>query len=190
MSYSTQVILNPIHLFFERYSEFRYNPSRETMAQFWEMCDCYHWDKEDDERTEALAGIRDAIAQQFNAFYGDDADSLEGWHSLFRALQIQDVPDTVKGCKDLIETIHVNICDLVDHKEDVPLKHPSEDALAEYSRSSGKIYPRENAYAGGLLRFLLRQIYGKYRGRRRKGGQGEGGGQSRGGSRRRRRRHD
>ncbi|KAJ3997377.1 hypothetical protein F5050DRAFT_1435198 [Lentinula boryana] len=161
---------NPIQAFFEHYGLFDYNPARETMAQFWELCDLYNWDGESDERKEALAEIRGAIAQQFNAFYGSDAESLNGWHSLYQALQIADIPDTVQGCKDMIETIHVNICDLVDHKEDVPKKHRTEAELAEYSRRTGKIYPRENAYAGGLLRFLLRQITGEYHGRRRDGG--------------------
>jgi len=34
----------------------------------------------------------------------------------------------------------------------------SEKDLSEYTISSGKYFPKENAYAGGLLRFLLRQI--------------------------------
>ncbi|KAJ3879748.1 hypothetical protein F5051DRAFT_325219 [Lentinula edodes] len=169
---------NPIQLFFSSYSEFTYDPSGKTMAQFWELCNLYSWDRNSDERAEALAKMRDAIAQQFNAFYGTDADSLDGWYNLFQALQVQ-IPDTVKGCKDLIRTIHVNICDLVDYslgEQNVPPElHVSQEALAEYSRREGKIYPRENAYAEGLLRFLLREITGTYQGRRGKDGQRRGG---------------
>ncbi|KAJ3746104.1 hypothetical protein DFH05DRAFT_1483715 [Lentinula detonsa] len=178
---------NPIQAFFERYGSFDYDPAGETMPQFWKLCDLYNWDRDSDEREEALTEIRDAIAQQFNAFYGSDVESLNGWHNLYRALQIADIPDTVQGCKDMIETIHVNICDLVDHKEDVPQKHSTEDELAEYSRRTGKIYPRENAYAGGLLRFLLRQITGEYHGKRRDRGQQRGGRKGRQGSKRHRR---
>ncbi|KAJ3897733.1 hypothetical protein F5879DRAFT_995611 [Lentinula edodes] len=194
MASATQTTSNHIQSFFEQYPRFTYDPTRETMIQFRCMCRLYGWRHDSEERKQALAGVRDAIALQFNAFYGSGANSLNGWHSLYRALQVPDIPDTVKGCKEGIKTIHVNICDLVDHKEDVPTKHPSEAALAKYSHSSGKIYPRENAYAGGLLRFLLRQIYGEYHGQRREGvqrrrGQGQGGGHGKlqGGSNRRHR---
>ncbi|GAW07583.1 autophagic vacuole formation-like [Lentinula edodes] len=148
------------------YPEFTYDPSGQTMAQFWELSNLYGWDRDSDERADALAKMRDAIAQQFNAFYGSDADSLDGWYNLFQALQVQDIPDTVKGCKDLIRTIHVNICDLVDYslgeEDDPPELHVSQEALAEYSRREGKIYPRKDAYAEGLLGFLLREITGTY----------------------------
>lgn len=34
----------------------------------------------------------------------------------------------------------------------------SERDLSQYTISTGKFFPRENAYAGGLLRYLLRHI--------------------------------
>lgn len=46
-------------------------------------------------------------------------------------------------------------------------------ALSEYTKTSGKFFPKENAYAGGVLKFLLRQIMrppGEGNGRRRQGG--------------------
>lgn len=59
-----------------------------------------------------------------------------------------------------MEAVFVNICDLVDapHSSEPLLLFDSEYDLAEYSKSEGKIYPKENAYAGGLLRHLLRRI--------------------------------
>lgn len=59
-----------------------------------------------------------------------------------------------------MDAVFVNICDLVDARtsgREVPL-FDSELRLAEYSKKSGKIYPRANARAGGLLRHLLRWI--------------------------------
>ncbi|KAJ3773145.1 hypothetical protein FB446DRAFT_642217 [Lentinula raphanica] len=167
---------NPIRDFFDSYPDFDYDEAGETMAQFWELCEECGWEDESDEKKEALNGIRDAIAQQFNAIYGSDAESLDGWHNLFRALQVPDIPDTVEGCKTRIDMIHVNICDLVDFRNDRPAQlFDSESLLAAYSRRTGKIYPKDNAYAGGLLRFLLRQISGPgaYHGRRRSGGHGQ-----------------
>lgn len=34
----------------------------------------------------------------------------------------------------------------------------SEKKLSEYTKSTGKFFPRDNAYAGGLLKYLLRRI--------------------------------
>lgn len=67
----------------------------------------------------------------------------------------------------LVKSLYVNICDLVDYsisRREVQLFDTLED-LAEYSRMQGKIYPRENAYAKGILRFLLREIFSVGRGR-------------------------
>ncbi|KIK64219.1 hypothetical protein GYMLUDRAFT_71635 [Collybiopsis luxurians FD-317 M1] len=165
-------ISNPIETFFSQYSEYDYDSTRETMDQFWELCDLLAWDREDPERLEALNGVRDGIAQQFNAFYGNDENNLNAWHNLYRALGEKDVPGSTEKCKKDIRGFHVNICDLVDyslHGGSLPGHFNTQEDLAQYSRSSGKIYPRENAYAGGLLKFLLREIYGTYHGRHRKG---------------------
>lgn len=59
-----------------------------------------------------------------------------------------------------MDAIFVNICDLVDmrHTGEPVEIFPSERRLATYSKKSGNIYPKKNAYAGGLLRYLLRHI--------------------------------
>lgn len=56
---------------------------------------------------------------------------------------------------------HVNLIDLeVDFPNSNDTIHifPSELALSEYTKGTHKICPRENANAGGLLRFPLRRI--------------------------------
>ncbi|KAF5364730.1 hypothetical protein D9757_012483 [Collybiopsis confluens] len=135
------------------------------------------WDHEDPERNVALDRVRDAIAEQFNMFFGSDVNDLNAWNNLFRALRIVEVPDTIDQCKKAIRGIHVNICDLVDYSLNTgynsePKIFDTENELAECSRASGKIYPRDNAYAGGLLKFLLREIFGKYYGNKRKNRKG------------------
>lgn len=54
----------------------------------------------------------------------------------------------------------VNIVDLVDTPTtQEPVVHfETERALSEYTKSTGKFFPAESAYAGGLLKFLLRRI--------------------------------
>ena len=90
---------NPIREFFDQYPEFSYDPTEETMAQFWGLCNLKGWEHDNPERNEALNDIRNAIAQQFNQFYGSDVNDLNGWHNLCQALQVGDLPDTVNGCK-------------------------------------------------------------------------------------------
>jgi hypothetical protein len=56
--------------------------------------------------------------------------------------------------------MYANMVDLVD----VPITlrfvdhFKTEVALSQYTKRHGKYFPLENAYAGGLLKFLLRQI--------------------------------
>ncbi len=57
-------------------------------------------------------------------------------------------------------SVHVNICDLVDAPLlGKPKLFPTESALAEYSKRTGKIFPRSNIHSGSLLRYLLRRIF-------------------------------
>jgi hypothetical protein len=57
-----------------------------------------------------------------------------------------------------IKTIHVNLVDLVDVSRDAIELFPSLEELREYTIGSGKFFPKRSAYAGGVLKFLLREI--------------------------------
>lgn len=46
----------------------------------------------------------------------------------------------------------------------------TKDALVEYTIREGRYFPKEDAYAGGLLKYLLREIHNKYEGSRGKRG--------------------
>ena len=59
---------------------------------------------------------------------------------------------------------------------------PTEVALSEYTKSTEKYFPKDNAYAGNLLKFLLRQIMNPHRSRN-EGGRGRGRRRGRGGRR-------
>ena len=54
--------------------------------------------------------------------------------------------------------MHVNLVDLV--LEEGPVhKFKTVKELSEYTRATGKFFPRDDAEAGGLLRYLLRHIF-------------------------------
>lgn len=65
---------------------------------------------------------------------------------------------------------HVNLSDLLDSvRTNSPVKIFATHAdLANYTRSQGRYFPKEDAYAGGLLKYLLREIDNTYHGRRGK----------------------
>jgi hypothetical protein len=57
-----------------------------------------------------------------------------------------------------IETIHVNLVDLVDCSGHNVELFSSLEELREYTIESRKFFPKGSAYAGGILKFLLREI--------------------------------
>jgi hypothetical protein len=53
----------------------------------------------------------------------------------------------------------VNLVDLVDPcGRDIDLFSSLEE-LRVYTKKNGKYFPKESAYAGGVLKFLLREIF-------------------------------
>ena len=66
------------------------------------------------------------------------------------------MPPSNNGQK--IKRIHVNLVDLVDTSGVQAELFCSLEELREYTIESGKFFPKESAYAGGILKFLLREI--------------------------------
>ncbi|KAI0700166.1 hypothetical protein BC835DRAFT_1266723 [Cytidiella melzeri] len=146
--------------FFAQYPTFDYRPSQPVMAEFYRLCDHKGWDKDDPAKANARELLREAMAHHFNAIYGTDVDDLQAMHNMCTTLRINPVPPTVAKCRQAIQGIYVNICDLVDEPQThvPPMLFPTELALSEYTKRTGKYYPRENIHTGDLMRFLLRQI--------------------------------
>ncbi|SJL12817.1 uncharacterized protein ARMOST_16248 [Armillaria ostoyae] len=107
--------VTPIQAFFAQYPEFSYDPSGETMEQFWSMIRQFGWLRDDTRKTEALSGIQDAIAQQFNDIYGGNAGDLGAWQRLWEMVGEGDMPTDINACRAAIKRVFVNICDLVDY---------------------------------------------------------------------------
>ncbi|KAI1792899.1 hypothetical protein LXA43DRAFT_972240 [Ganoderma leucocontextum] len=130
------------------------------MDEFYAMCDSFGWhDRDDEERELARDRLRDAMVKQFNNVYGTDVDDLVAWQDLCRALELDPVPSKLRQCRTAVMGIHVNICDLVDAPMlGKPKLFPTEVALADYSKRTGKMFPRDNIHSGSLLTYLLRHI--------------------------------
>ncbi|RYN63049.1 hypothetical protein AA0117_g12856 [Alternaria alternata] len=154
----TEQDLDAISAFFTQYSEFPYDPKSSVAEEFYRMCDFFAWDKDCEEREQARRVFNDALVIRFNGLYGTDVADIENWHKLCVALYIEPLPDTIHHCKKKIKTIHVNLVDLVDVSRDAVELFPSLEELREYTIDSGKFFPKRSAYAGGVLKFLLREI--------------------------------
>jgi hypothetical protein len=79
----------------------------------------------------------------------------------------------------IIADTHVNIFDLIEadrSQQPIPydLIFESEGDLAEYTRDDCLYFPRTNEVAGGLLKYMLRQIINPGASHRRRGGYGRG----------------
>ncbi|KAH3904928.1 hypothetical protein HBI56_235570 [Parastagonospora nodorum] len=149
---------NAIGTFFSQYLEFDYNYENGVAEEFYRMCDFFNWERDDGEREEARRAFKDAMVVQFNALYGTDITKIENWHRLCVAVCIEPLPTTIAECKEEIKNIHVNLVDLVDTSSRKIELFASLEDLKVYTIGNGKYFPKESAYAGGVLKFLLREI--------------------------------
>ena len=87
--------------FFERYPDFRFDPSSSATAQVHRMCDLYKWNPHGEERKAAFQGFKDALSQQFNHTYGTEVDDLRSWQKLCQVLRIKPIPQDLGTCQDV-----------------------------------------------------------------------------------------
>ncbi|KIY63283.1 hypothetical protein CYLTODRAFT_142645 [Cylindrobasidium torrendii FP15055 ss-10] len=155
-----------------------YDPSQDTMRQFQDRT--HFFDK--DERDRAREELRRAVKAQFTSAYGADLNDITSWHNLLDVLRVEEKPNDLARCRQLVRGVYVNIYNLVDYSMDITshadglLLHATERELSEYTNARKKYYPEEEAEDNGLLRFLLRRIIHP-RDEPVRGGRGSGRGQ-------------
>jgi len=88
----------------------------------------------------------------------------EGMYSISQRLQ--KLITALRG--QAVQKVHVNLVDLVDTGGEQVEIFDSLSELQDYTFETGKFFPKESAYAGGVLKALLREILNKRR--RRTGG--------------------
>jgi hypothetical protein len=164
--------------FFSSYPYFTLNEDAPPTREFLRLKRLNRWEDGDEEYTEARERFADALAEDFNATYGTDTNNIDHWHTLCRVLRIDPVPEDISACRKVciieqneshiqiahsfvsaqaVKSRHINLVDLVYHADRVQT-FPSIRALAKYSIRRKKIFPKESAKAGGILRYLLRPI--------------------------------
>ncbi|KAI9446872.1 hypothetical protein F5148DRAFT_988434 [Russula earlei] len=143
--------------FFSSYPNFTLNPDAPPTREFARLRRLNHWEDGDEEYVEARERFADAVAEDFNVAYGTDINNIDHWHALCHILGVEPVPESISACRKAVKSKHVNLVDLVYHQDKVQV-FPSIKALAKYSKKQGKIFPKDSAKAGGILRYLLRPI--------------------------------
>jgi hypothetical protein len=163
--------------FFQDVTERKFDPSQRTMAQFQRAVNGNCVDRQT--RKEWRSGLVNTVADVFNDAFGTEVN-LENMQKLCRLLRCRDIPDTLWECKEarpsafsltqltthhgfvqIIGRSHVNIFNFLDAElGKFPVQiFETEEELAKYTRKTEQFFPRSNSVAGGLLRFLLRQIH-------------------------------
>ncbi|PCD36563.1 hypothetical protein FGRA07_07567 [Fusarium graminearum] len=122
------------------------------------MSDLFDWDRDDED--DAKRDFKAAMVKQFNDIYGTDPDNLENWQKLCHVLNIEPAPTSLEACRERVRRTHVNLVDLVETANTgLPVQaFKNLKQLQDYTVENGRFFPKDSAYHGGLLRFLLRQI--------------------------------
>jgi hypothetical protein len=127
------------------------------------------------------------IAQEFENYFGNETN-LANWQNLCEDVGIKDDLNSIRKCKlvrrplslnnskgdeylgtlliilpclQALNGVWVNIHDLLDavNNNSKPRIFKTERALAAYTMSTGKIYPKKEAKKGGPVRALLAHIF-------------------------------
>ncbi|TFK21860.1 hypothetical protein FA15DRAFT_706874 [Coprinopsis marcescibilis] len=150
--------MTPLEDFFSEYDDFDYQPRRSATSEFHRLCRHKQWGRYDADRDEAHENFKSALVREFNLNYGTEA-SLEGWQALCERLGVDPIPTTLKAAREAVKATHVNLVDLTQGADgrDVVI-FPTEVALSNYTKETGRFFPRDHLEAGDLLRNLLRRI--------------------------------
>ncbi|KAH0828875.1 hypothetical protein J3R83DRAFT_2262 [Lanmaoa asiatica] len=182
----------PLETFFAGFAAvgFSYQPATSAQKNFARLCQVSGWARNSPARADAREGFKDALVQQFNFLYGVDGNDLAAWQNLCKTIGIEPFPDSIDECRkvggtmifiivcsshgaQLVWDAHVNIVDLIEAvRTGRPVRQfPTLDELAAYTKRTDRFFPKQNAYQGGLLKELLREIINPYFGKRRNGSQ-------------------
>lgn len=161
------------------------------------MCEFFGWRKDSNDmypvqRQKASANFRVAMVRTFNQKFGEDVEVKRACLFLCTVIGVEPMPNTIEDMKEVSQAVqsamgdhesrtqtntlqavldtHVNLSDLLDSvRTGSPVRIFATHAeLVNYTRSQGRYFPKEDAYAGGLLKYLLREINNTYHGRRGK----------------------
>jgi len=153
---------DPIARYFDAFSLFNFvrEDDWRQRTQFNALATQRQWDQARRERE--YRQLKRAWTELVEEEFGGEK-TLENYQALCEELGIDPPPDTIRGCKEELKKVHVNIIDLMQARWNIrmgrPAGHvPTFDTAAEakaYAAQENKYYPIEGA-RGEVLRALLR----------------------------------
>ncbi|KAJ4268697.1 hypothetical protein NW762_002764 [Fusarium torreyae] len=156
---------HPMDVYFAQYPEFDHQFNKPYFEEFDRMCSHFNWD--DDDASAPWHLFRIAFVQEFNYVYGDDENDLLLWQKMFKIIGLAE-PATLSEARQIMRVTRVNLVDMTEApRTGIPVQRfKTLDLLREYSYKEDKIFPKVLAYAGGMLKMLLRELDNQYGGRR------------------------
>ncbi|KAM3413580.1 hypothetical protein BST61_g11449 [Cercospora zeina] len=162
-----------IDRFFSAHPSFPYDRTNSAPREFYRLCDHFGWHRGSNgkyppAREEEWRKFRIAMVIQFNSSFGVDALDTGSWEGICAFLGMNPVPSDIDSMRKAVLNTHVNLADMLDSKrsgEQFTIFNTKEE-LVDYTIREGRYFPKEEAYAGGLLKYLLREIHNSYQGSR------------------------
>ncbi|KAH8995429.1 hypothetical protein EDB92DRAFT_204477 [Lactarius akahatsu] len=152
-------IKTPLENSFSQYPDSQPEPSNSPVVEFDRLCKAYHWKRKDPKREAAREKFHFAMKKEFDHLYGSDEKDINNWLKLCFVLRIDPTPDTLQKCRTAVRSKHVNLVDLVHGSKKEVQIFETEKELSKYTIATKKIFPKEDAKDGDVLRDLRRQIF-------------------------------
>ncbi|GAD94191.1 conserved hypothetical protein [Paecilomyces variotii No. 5] len=142
--------------FFESFPDFVYNPSAPVSAEFSRLASHRKWQVNSKTYRKMWSNC---MSEAFENAYGTEFSRLQSWQNLCAELQV-DVFDSIRKCKMALSKVYVNLIDLLDSRAHgtVVKKFKTVKELRDYTRKTGRYFPREKAKKEGFIRILLKHI--------------------------------
>ncbi|EJF58241.1 hypothetical protein DICSQDRAFT_67423, partial [Dichomitus squalens LYAD-421 SS1] len=137
---------------------FDYQPGKCFIQEFRRLARKKNWQGDGFKRERRELGK--AMIEQFGLVYGKDAGDLRSWQNLCSALRVSPIPSTIGKCREILNSLHVNLVDFIHrpNPEEPVRTFKDEVALSKYTLETGRTYPRNDVPKGSLLECLLRHI--------------------------------
>ncbi|KAG5992481.1 hypothetical protein E4U52_002793 [Claviceps spartinae] len=94
-------IAGPTDLFFNRYSQFGYDPHSKVWSEFHRLCEFFGWDKGSKKEEKVKNVLRQALVDEFEAIDDRNEDDLAVLQRLCQRLEIFPLPKSVRYRDDM-----------------------------------------------------------------------------------------